>query len=383
MSTPLAFISYSTKDRAFCDRFAAALREAQIDAWYFDHDNPYGSTISQIIAPELQRRQVFILLLSKAALNSNYVFTEFDVANYLRLYDPTLPRLIIPVVLERLELHDYTQGWPFLLPFPRVAGPDNSPLPFYQMVSETLRAIAQLGDVLPPPQKSPELTLQPLENTAQTNRAHDSAAPDHNMAPMVALKKVPVYLLLDTSVSMKGEPIAAVNNGVRTLYNELVCNLHDRGGVSVGIITFSYRVDFAPLTPLSSFVPPIVTANNLHGEEGTSLGGALKVLKDELAQTNSAEQAYVFLLTDGDPTDGADWRQYSLEINYEQANKIGAFYGVGCGPQANLDILRQICREVVFIREFTPQAIRKAFGVLARQIQDATLSLPPPPFTLS
>jgi uncharacterized protein YegL len=37
-------------------------------------------------------------------------------------------------------------------------------------------------------------------------------------------RRLPVYLLLDTSGSMAGAPIVAVNNGVGLLYRELMNN---------------------------------------------------------------------------------------------------------------------------------------------------------------
>lgn len=52
------------------------------------------------------------------------------------------------------------------------------------------------------------------------------------------LRRLPVYLLLDTSGSMHGEPIEAVKNGVQTLLTTLKQDPYALETAYVSVITF-------------------------------------------------------------------------------------------------------------------------------------------------
>ena len=85
-------------------------------------------------------------------------------------------------------------------------------------------------------------------------------------------RRQPVYLLLDVSGSMSGAPIMAVEQGVQLLHNELMNQPQAVEVVHLSVITFaSTAQQVTPLTPISSFTPPPLTAGG-----GTSLGGALR-----------------------------------------------------------------------------------------------------------
>lgn len=381
MTAPRVFLSYSTKDKEYSDRFVAALRVAQLDVWYAGDDMTYGSTISQVIAPEITKRAVFLILVSRAALSSTYVFDEFSVAHELWLRDKNMPHYIIPVLLEKLELDDYTKGWPFLLVHPHIAGQHGHALTFDETVQRTVRAIldhteqSHREDVPPPGSQVDNPATDQILPALQTVPTFPSAS-DTSLTLSDRSERSLVYLLLDTSISMEGEPINAVNFGVRSLYNELVCHLETVQSTSISIITFSNRVEFAPPTSLTAFIPPVVTARNLHSEGGTALGGALQALRDDLVLTSASDNVYIFILTDGEPTDGAQWYPVALELKHVFRERIQAFVGLGCGPNANMRILEQICFESQQMRELTPRAIREYFGWVARRIRlsESTLS---------
>jgi len=488
-----SFVSYSTADRAFCERFVAALQQRHVDVWYAGQAMRNEGTISQAIGPQLIERPAFIVLLSRAALNSTCVFSEFDVAFYLKVFDERVTRVLIPVFLEPLELRDFTKGWPFLLPYQHVAGSYQTPLPFDDAVQGTLRLLTKLTtsgasgsfggpgahgalgpsgmsgttgtpqsasgglrlieplpsagrapdpeEVLPPLASAPadapgtsitlpggeapaerEDSAQPIpleaphplpadnrpaaadvlgEAPAPTERlAATDAAPallegrstpqgEQRHTAGAPARRMPVYLLLDTSLSMDGSPIVAVNNGVRTLFNELIGHSAVRSTVQVSLITFAHQIAFAPLTPLTHFIPPIVTAHNLQGSGGTALGGALAVVRDELTRLAPDERAFLFVLTDGEPTDGALWSVVAQEIKYGLASRVAMCVGIACGPDADLDVLQQICLDqwppthqqvnrVIAARDFTSQAIRDFFHLAADLVLGAVRSLPAP-----
>lgn len=88
------------------------------------------------------------------------------------------------------------------------------------------------------------------------------------------MRRLPVYLLLDTSGSMYGEPIEAVKNGVQTLISTLRSDPYALETAFISIITFnSSAQQIAPLTELAAFQQPNIEASGC-----TALGEALELL---------------------------------------------------------------------------------------------------------
>ena len=101
------------------------------------------------------------------------------------------------------------------------------------------------------------------------------------------MRRLPVYLLLDTSGSMYGEPIEAVKNGVQTLISTLRGDPYALETAYISIITFnSVAQQVTPLTELSAFQQPQIEASGC-----TALGEALTLLAQkvdtEIVKTNT------------------------------------------------------------------------------------------------
>ena len=70
-------------------------------------------------------------------------------------------------------------------------------------------------------------------------------------------RRLPVYVLLDTSGSMKGEPIESVKNGLASLVASLRTDPHALDTVNLCLMTFDREVrTLVPLTPLDEFILP-------------------------------------------------------------------------------------------------------------------------------
>lgn len=90
------------------------------------------------------------------------------------------------------------------------------------------------------------------------------------------LRRLPVYLVLDVSGSMHGEPIAAVRNGMQMLVSTLRTDPYALETAYISVILFDGSARQAiPLTELMAFQPPTIDAGST-----TSLGDALKVTKE-------------------------------------------------------------------------------------------------------
>src|SRR5689334_17773945 len=115
-------------------------------------------------------------------------------------------------------------------------------------------------------------------------------------------RRLPVYLVLDCSGSMAGEPIEAVRSGIKTLLGDLRGNPMALETTYLSVITFESTANqVCPLTEIGSFKEPSLKAGG-----GTSLGAALELLErclDSEVRASSPTQKgdwkpLIFLMTD-------------------------------------------------------------------------------------
>ena len=121
------------------------------------------------------------------------------------------------------------------------------------------------------------------------------------------MRRLPIYFLLDVSESMVGEPIEQMQNGIRTIIQELRTDPYALETVFVSVIVFAGKAcTLIPLTELFKFYPPTLPIGG-----GTSLGSAMNFLMDDIdhsIQRTTLEvkgdwKPIIFLFTDGTPTD--------------------------------------------------------------------------------
>jgi uncharacterized protein YegL len=193
----------------------------------------------------------------------------------------------------------------------------------------------------------------------------------------MSLRRLPVYLLLDCSESMAGPAIEAVERGVQTLVSELRGNPLALESAYLSVITFARKAQqLVPLTELIQF-----TAPKLSVRTGTSLGAALKLLLDcfkrEIVKTTSTTKGdykpLVFLLTDGQPTD--DYEPAVRALRAANNPKIANIYAIGCGPDVDTDMLREITDIVLMLQDTNPETFKKFFVWLSASVQTASTKL--------
>jgi len=190
-------------------------------------------------------------------------------------------------------------------------------------------------------------------------------------------RRLPVYLLLDCSESMAGPGLESVNLGVRTMVAELKSNPYALETVYISVIAFNREAkQLAPLTEVMKFQLP-----NLSVRAGSSLGAAVrllvKCLQTEVVRTSPTSKGdykpLVFLLTDGQPTD--DWESGVESLKRINNPKIANIYAIGCGPDVDYEILREITDIVLKMNDLTPEAYKRFFVWLSASVNSASIRL--------
>ena len=205
------------------------------------------------------------------------------------------------------------------------------------------------------------------------------------------MRRLPVYLLLDCSGSMYGEPIEAVKNGVQVLVSTLRQDPYALETAYLSIITFDTTAQqVAPLTELAAFQQPNIQASGC-----TALGEALALLSQradqEVTKTTIEKKGdwkpLVFIMTDGEPTD--DLNKGLAEF---KKRKWGMVVACAAGSGANTDTLKKITECVVSLDTADSATIKAFFKWVSASVSSGSMKveetgaeattlseLPPPP----
>jgi len=204
------------------------------------------------------------------------------------------------------------------------------------------------------------------------------------------MRRLPVYLLLDTSGSMKGEPIESLKNGLKVMVSALRQDPFALETVWLSIITFDTKVkQLMPLTDLESFIVPEF---QIPDSGATFLGKALEELyyainRDIIHTTEEQKgdwKPLLLIITDGSPSDISLYREM---ISLLQNNVFSNIVACAAGSKAKIGYLKEFTTNVYSLDTMDSNTFNSFFKWVSASVASEnkgmglvnSVRLPPPP----
>lgn len=188
------------------------------------------------------------------------------------------------------------------------------------------------------------------------------------------MRRLPIYIALDVSGSMMGEPIESVRQGVKNLLVDLKNDPTALESVYLSFVLFSSEATATPLKELTGVDCPELAASGY-----TGLGAALDLIGQrvdaEVVKSSPGVKGdyrpIVFLMTDGGPTDA--WEEPAARLRARRLNVIAC-----AAPGADKVVLQKITETVVELCSLQPDTFKAFFKWVSASIKVTSTRLGAP-----
>jgi uncharacterized protein YegL len=192
------------------------------------------------------------------------------------------------------------------------------------------------------------------------------------------MRRLPVYFLLDTSGSMNGEPIQALNNALSGMVNTLRSDAQASETLWISIVTFDREVkEIMPLTELPSFqLPEIICPQSGPTFTGKGLELIYQKANSEVRKGTPNQKGdwrpLLFIFTDGKPNDIQLFRDMIPKI---KSLNFGAIVGCAAGNLADDSMLKEICDTIVHLDTADSTTLKQFFKWVSDTIEQGNKSM--------
>jgi len=203
-------------------------------------------------------------------------------------------------------------------------------------------------------------------------------------------RRLPVYLLLDTSGSMRGEPIEAVKVGVQALVAGLRQDPYALESVHLCVITFDRSATvLVPLTGLQEFqMPQLICPDAGPTHLGEALESLCGCVDRDLIRSSPDRKGdwrpLLFIMTDGCPS---DLKAYEDWVVKTRQKGFATIIACAAGSKAKEEPLRKVADQVVTLDTMDSATFGKFFKFVSDTVSAGAvnvgatkeITLPPPP----
>lgn len=318
------FISYSRKDRAIVDRIVALLQHSNIAVWLDKRIHVGTADWDRSIRQAITTSRGVIYAASEDAAKSDYVGDELRIARDNKI--PIYPLWIagatwmdcIPMGFGKIQFAD---------------GRINLDVGVQDILAQVRNTFATARTALPEQSPNDDIFSISLEEPK---------------------RRLPLYLLLDCSETMKGTPMDALTKGLTALRDGLIRNLSSvqSDTIWVSVISFGDTAIQYPLCPIHQFQPAPLKVGGKR-----ALGAALRLLADSIVHDLMRPQReqlgdyhpIAFILTDGEPSDYIEAQVTRLKSL--PGNLLPSIAVLVSGSTLDIEIFRWITNNVFTMQD--------------------------------
>jgi len=204
------------------------------------------------------------------------------------------------------------------------------------------------------------------------------------------MRRLPVYILIETSNGMRGERIEAVKNGLDVMLSKLRQDPFALESVFISLIRFDREANIiVPLTELELLqIPEIVITQSSPPHTGEALEFLCEQVEREIIKSTEDQKGdwrpLLFILTRGVPADKA---KFKAVINRVKSKNFATIVACTAGSRNSEEDMKTLTNNVVHLDTADSSTLSSFFKWVSSSISTGNLSissgddldLPPPP----